>query len=113
MSLRLARGSDQNAVDVDVVKDNHAGEVRPDVRALVEVDADRVHRQTGRYGRRARIGHVGEEANSLPAGRPGVGTVSPVDASVEAIEPLNRHAVRALGPGAAGTSAADGRPPFR
>jgi hypothetical protein len=42
VSLRLARGSDENAVDVDVVKDHHPGEVRRDVRALVEVDADRV-----------------------------------------------------------------------
>src|SRR5712691_6763101 len=113
VSLRLARGSDQNAVDVDVVKDNHAGEVRPDVRALVEVDADRVHRQTGRYGRRAGIGHVGEEANSLPAGRRCVGTVSPVDAAVEASEPVTRHDVEARGPGAAVAAVADVKPQFR
>src|SRR5256712_14224463 len=109
-SLRLAGGPDQNAVDVDVVKDNHAGEVRPDVRALVEVDADRVHRQTGRDGRRAGIGHVGEEANSLPAGRRCIWTVSPVDAAVEASEPVTRHDVEARGPGAAVAAVADVKP---
>src|SRR3989454_9505419 len=109
-SLRLAGGSDQNAVDVDVVKDNHAGEVRPDVRALVEVDAYRVHRQTCRDGGRAGIGHAGEETNSLPAGRRCVGSVSPIGAAVEASDPVTRHDVEARRPGAAVAAIADIKP---